>query len=227
MYNADYFIVRHLGRFIQETLRSLVRPGARVVDVGCGEQPMRALVESLGGRYWGVDVAHNRTRTVHALATASQLPFAPSSFDVVLCTEVLEHVSNHRTALAELVRILAPDGSIVLTVPFLYPLHEEPHDHVRITPHQMGTVAREHGLEVVKLDALGNELEVIATMWCRIWMPPEHRPGWRRRTRAIVNAILRTAGNGAALLGSRLAGNRLPRRAYLSTVAVLRRISAP
>lgn len=46
-----------------------------------------------------------------------RLPFPDASFDAVLCTEVIEHTADPRTAVSELCRVLAPGGDLVLTVP--------------------------------------------------------------------------------------------------------------
>jgi SAM-dependent methyltransferase len=51
-------------------------------------------------------------------ASASVLPFASGSFDRVLCSEVLEHLEDDDAAVAEIARVLAPGGSVVITVPY-------------------------------------------------------------------------------------------------------------
>src|SRR4051794_10363422 len=50
---GDYFVLKHLTRFLDDKLRERVRPGAVVGDVGCGEQPLRALITKLGAKYIG------------------------------------------------------------------------------------------------------------------------------------------------------------------------------
>ena len=162
-YHGDYFIVRHLHDFIAERVPRLVTQGKRIADIGCGEQPFRSPIELAGGRYWGIDMEQNTLGTVDVLATAAQAPFSDGSFDLVLCTEVLEHVPDAAAALRELSRIVKVAGLVVCSVPFLYPLHEEPHDYSRLTVHHFRNVAERNGLEIIELRKLGTELEVIAT----------------------------------------------------------------
>ena len=70
---------------------------------------------------------------VQILADAYRLPFGEGAFDVVLCTEVLEHLHTPAAALAEMYRVLKPDGKLLLTTPFAYPIHYAPTDYYRYT----------------------------------------------------------------------------------------------
>ncbi len=75
-------------------------------------------------------------------ADALALPFAGQAFDVVICSEVLEHIPDHRRAMAEIVRVLKPGGTLVVSVPRWFPericwalsreYHQANQGHVRI-----------------------------------------------------------------------------------------------
>src|SRR6266508_1350835 len=97
------------------------------------------------------------------------MPLVEQAFDVLFCTEVLEHVSDTYTAIQELARLVKPGGAIIITTPFAYPLHEEPYDFVRLTPYQISECAVRNGLEVKELKTSGNEVEVLATVWSNMW----------------------------------------------------------
>jgi SAM-dependent methyltransferase len=131
----------------------------RVLDAGCGGG--RHLCEPF--RMAGVDVAgvdlkwddlckargylslmdgEASGRWVVAQADVTKLPFGDGSFDVVVCSEVLEHIEDNRAAVRELVRVLKPGGDLVVTVPRFWPericwalsraYHHEPGGHIRI-----------------------------------------------------------------------------------------------
>jgi SAM-dependent methyltransferase len=220
IFRGDYFILKHLTRFLHDRLPREVRAGDVVVDVGCGEQPLRGLVQALGARYVGTDVTQNAQGTVDHVCSITRLALEDASADVVICTEVLEHVSETACAFDELARVLAPGGRIVVTVPFAYPLHEEPYDFVRLTPYQIRACATACGLEVAEVQTAGNELEVIATVVDNLWnrMHSGDSLFWR-----AVGLASRVVLNPFTLALSTLVGRQLPARYYLSTLAVLRK----
>lgn len=217
---SDYFMVRALGRFIEAGLRAHVRAGQVVVDVGCGDQPWRDLVETLGAHYIGADVEQNTGGSVMIRCLADALPLAGGTVDVALCTEVLEHLPEPDRALAELRRVLRPGGLAVVTTPFLYPLHEEPWDFQRLTRYQLERSAREAGLVTERLETAGNEIEVIATLWDRLWSTLLPAP--RGALRSSTLALLRASANLAAAPLTLLFGASLPGRSYLCNLALLR-----
>jgi SAM-dependent methyltransferase len=213
---GDYFVVHHLEVFLEWALRERVGPGLEVADVGCGEQPCRALITGLGGRYTGIDARQNSQGNVDVLADIANVPLPDGSFDVIVCTEVLEHVPNTQAAFAELARLCRTNGAIIITTPFSYPLHEEPYDFVRLTPHQLKECARSNDLEVAHLSTSGNELEVIATVWCNLWS----RAGRRSSLRAAFNVLMRLPVNLSAYALTWLVGPLLPRKYFLSSLCV-------
>jgi SAM-dependent methyltransferase len=216
---GDFFVLRHLKSFLESTLRDRVRRGANVADVGCGEQPFRSLIEQLGGSYTGIDIAQNSVGSVDVVADIASIPLPAESFDLLVCSEVLEHVSNTTAAFAELARLCKIGGSIILTTPFAYPLHEEPQDFVRLTPYQVRECACSGGLEVAHLSTSGNELEVVATVWCNLWtrsnlmVPSLLRSAW--------NALMRLPLNGLVYAISPVLHPLLPRKYFLNTLCVL------
>jgi SAM-dependent methyltransferase len=78
-----------------------------------------------------VDIDPDRKPEV--VADAASLPFKDGEYSFILCTEMLEHVLDPEKVMAELRRVLAPGGTLLLTTRFVYPLHDAPHDYWRYT----------------------------------------------------------------------------------------------
>ena len=76
------------------------------------------------------------------------LPFADSSFDGVLSTQVLEHVPNARSMLAEMNRVLKPGGGILISLPFVWQEHEEPYDFGRFTSFGIIELLNSNGFKI-------------------------------------------------------------------------------
>jgi SAM-dependent methyltransferase len=215
---GDFFVLRALKAFLEQALHQWIRDCVRVADIGCGEQPLRLIVEGLGGKYTGVDVGQNLQGTVDVIADITRLPLSQNSFEVVLCTEVLEHIPDTAAAFAELERLCRPGGAIILTTPFMYPLHEEPYDFVRLTPYMLQRYASECNLIVSELTTVGDELQVAATVWCNLW---SRRAGGRSTIRSAWNVIMRLPVNLLVLGLTPLLHSLLPRKFFLSTCCIL------
>ena len=101
--------------------------GLRVLDVGAGRGELLAAISTRAptARRWGLELSPERAGRARA-ADASRivvadigpgLPFAASSFDRVFCLETLEHLKRPAECLREIVRVLAPGGRVILSLP--------------------------------------------------------------------------------------------------------------
>ncbi|HET8775538.1 MAG TPA: methyltransferase domain-containing protein [Thermoanaerobaculia bacterium] len=222
LWSADAFVLRHIGGFVRPRLESLVKRGGAVLDAGCGEQPLRGEIEAAGATYTGLDVEQNRDGTVEVIAPLWQVPLPDASADVIVVTEVLEHVAETDAAFTELARLLRKGGAILITTPFAYPLHELPHDYVRLTTAAIARLAERNGLRVAEAHALGNEIEVLAVTFNNLLsniLAP--LPFALRAAAALVRLPLNVLVNVTASIFSAVLGSVLPKKSYLTTAAVL------
>lgn len=102
-----------------------------VLDVGCGDMPYFPLFAHVAAEYAGADV-QPRPR-VRYVCPVEDLDIPDSSFDLVLCTQVLEHVRDPDRALREIARVLRPGGYTFLTTHGIWPFHPYPGDYWRWT----------------------------------------------------------------------------------------------
>jgi SAM-dependent methyltransferase len=146
------------------------RARGRLLDVGCGQRPYENLFLPHVTEYLGIE--HEATfGHTHASTSAKapdlyydgkRLPFEDKSFDTVLNVQVLEHTPEPGALVAEMARVLKDDGVLILTAPFDFRLHEQPHDYFRYTPHGLRTLCEKAGLELFETHPLGSLWSIVA-----------------------------------------------------------------
>jgi SAM-dependent methyltransferase len=150
-----------------------------VLDVGCGAQPFRSLINP-HARYLGIDTDAAKAHFGYEMPNTTYFsgdvwPVADASVDVVLCTETLEHVLETRRFLAEASRCLAPGGTLLLTVPFAARWHFIPYDYWRFTPSSLNHLLMATGFHSVRVYARGNAYTVacykVMTLLLLLLMP--------------------------------------------------------
>ena len=128
--------------------------GALVVEVGAGIEFMKPVIERLipRVRYFGGDIAP--TTNTRAVFDVRAIPLPTASADIVLALEVLEHIPETDAAISEMSRILRPGGALVLTVPFMFGVHDFM-DYYRFTPLGLSEILARHGLTLAEVRRRG------------------------------------------------------------------------
>lgn len=127
--------------------REGVAPTARVLDIGCSSGPLLADLRARGfGALAGIDVSERAIERARARGfentqtmDAGRLSFADQSFDVIVASDVLEHLADDRAALREWYRVLSPGGLLFAFVPahpFLWSTHDDANQHQRRYRHE-------------------------------------------------------------------------------------------
>ena len=125
----------HLAAWLQaEAARAAADFGSfRVLDIGCGRKPYYPYFAASGAtEYVGVDIdVDNPYADLHG--QVEDLPVEDASFEVVLCTQVLEHAGDPDQAVSELHRVTAPGGRVLASTHGVQVYHPAPVDHWRWT----------------------------------------------------------------------------------------------
>lgn len=159
---------------LRSVQRAVPHMSGVLLDVGCGWCPYRSVV--LGGgsavtQYVGMDLEGGRyARKPELKWDGTAIPLPDASVGCAMATEVLEHTPEPETVLSEICRVLTPGGFFLLTVPFLWPLHDVPYDEYRYTPFSLERHLRRAGFSEVRIEALGGWDASLATMvglWVR------------------------------------------------------------
>jgi SAM-dependent methyltransferase len=145
-----------------------------LIDLGCGTVPLyeayRDLVTANTCVDWASSLHKNQFLDLECDLTEG-LPFEPESFDTIILSDVLEHVSRPDHLWSEMSRILAPGGHILMNVPFYYWLHEEPHDYYRYTEFALRRFVTNSGLDLVTLKPIGGTPELLADLAAKHLLP--------------------------------------------------------
>lgn len=142
IYIHYYFLIRDIKDAINNYAKG------DFLDLGCGNKPYETLYKSKTNSQIGCDVIQSDRNRVDVLCPVTDLKFNNEQFDSILCTQVLEHVYEHDKMMSEIYRVLKPGGHVILTVPFVWELHEEPYDFFRYTKHALKELFEHSGLEI-------------------------------------------------------------------------------
>jgi SAM-dependent methyltransferase len=153
---------------IEQLQRVAPRARGRLLDVGCGSKPYAAIFTPHVDEYVGLERRGSFELTAAAASGApdvyydgGRMPFEDESFDTILCIQVIEHTPEPQALLEEIARVLRPGGLLVLSAPFAFRLHEEPHDYFRYTPFGLDAICRQVGLTIEETWAQGSLWSVL------------------------------------------------------------------
>jgi SAM-dependent methyltransferase len=162
---ADRVLYNQLSNALAEAAGS--HAGDRLVDIGCGRKPWAAIFAPYVTEHIGVDreaPSSPDAGEVDIVGDAYSVPLNDGSADTVLLTEVLEHLEDPIRALEEAHRLLAPGGGLILTTPLIFPVHGEPHDFFRYSPHGLQYVMRRAGFEGIEVRPLSGQWTTLAML---------------------------------------------------------------
>ncbi len=150
-FSDRYYFLTRLRKQMEQIIGERVRPrdGMLIIDLGCGDMPYRPLFERNGARYVGIDLVCNDVADLHA-SVEDSLPLAEGSVDVVLSTQVLEHVPEPTRYLSEIRRILKPDGLVIISTHGYWMYHPHPTDFWRWTGPGLRKLVADAGYRVLE-----------------------------------------------------------------------------
>jgi len=175
-----------------------ILPTDTVVDVGCGDGAFIDFCSRQGAEVFFIDRDAARLATTEAKIKANQarsyraiqsdcdpIPLEDSIGDLVICTEVLEHVADPRKFLDELIRVAKPGARLLITVPdsrsekfvgaTAPPQYFEEPNHIRIfSAEDFSALVRDAGLEIESHQFMGCFWSIY---WPLSWLTCEPGPG--------------------------------------------------
>ena len=156
-----------LRRALRGEINRLNLKNKTVLDLGCGDKQYQPFF--LEADYFAIDVESSgrpaKMKCPDLYFDGVDIPFASNFFDVILCTQVLEHAENPMALMLEAKRVCKKDGVIVLSVPFVYPEHEVPFDFRRYSAFGVHQLADQLNFTVINLVKDSKAIEVITVLF--------------------------------------------------------------
>ncbi len=167
-----YLIQRSLIEAVQDLKTKI---SGNVLDLGCGVMPYRAFLKENDriDQYIGMDLQHSEyhNKVVPDMFwDGYSIPLADNSQDWIIVTEFLEHYYDTASILKEMRRVLKPGGSLFFSIPFIYSLHEVPHDHHRFTPFSLSKHFADAGYashDIYPRGGFNYSLVIMMSLWAK------------------------------------------------------------
>jgi SAM-dependent methyltransferase len=178
--------------------------GKRVLDVGCGLKPYYPFFAD-AAEYVGVDVVEGPS--VDLVGAVESLPVEDESFDIVLCTQVLEHVDDPAAAVRELHRVTKPGGRVLASTHGVMVYHPNPNDYWRWTHTGLRRLFELNGhWDAIDVDPGAGTAAGLTMLVARF----VHLLAKRAHAATAVRPLIAALNTGAAALDARVAMLREP-----------------
>jgi SAM-dependent methyltransferase len=202
--NLDLYLVRtSILKALNWALPSL---SGELLDIGCGKMPYKKYILSSSDvtKYTGLDIDNaldydNAVKPDYRW-NGIKMPFDDCHFTSAFGTEVLEHCPEPEIVLKETCRVLKPGGVFFFTVPFLWNLHEVPHDEYRYTPFSLERHLKNSGFTHVEIYATGGWHLSMAQM-LGLWANRSGISGLGGYKRKVLNRVVDYAMRKLIALG--------------------------
>lgn len=155
------FLTKKITRVNIDKFVSKHKSDKLTLDLGCSGYPNYA-------KYFknriGLDIKEGEG--VDVVGDAHKLPFEDGKFDIILCTELLEHLHSPHIAISEMKRVLKTEGKLILTTRFIFPIHDAPEDYYRFTKYGLKYLFKDW--EILELKEEVNTKDTLAVLLQRI-----------------------------------------------------------
>lgn len=153
---SRYYYLGELRKKIEYVIKHFIAVSPQklvLADYGCGNKPYQPLVEPFVAKYIGIDLPENEAADIH-ISPDGQIELNNESLDVVLSTQVLEHVINPHHYLKEANRVLKSNGQLILSTHGYWMFHPDPNDFWRWTSTGLQKIVTDAGFEIVYFNGI-------------------------------------------------------------------------
>ena len=148
LFHPRYYYLLQLKKLVEYAYNKYLVKEEVLIDYGCGSMPYKELFQQKVKEYKGADLSENPQIQIK-LDPQGHLICDDASANIVLSTQVLEHVDNPNLYLREAYRVLKKDGLLLLTTHGYWMYHPDPFDYWRWTSAGLKKVVSDNGFEVI------------------------------------------------------------------------------
>jgi len=159
----SWLMANCIARCYQEAFPRYCR--GHLLDMGCGKVPYYKAYKPYVSECTCIDWPNSLHSNIHLDMECDLnglIPLDNNKYNTILMSDVLEHIYNPHQLLSECQRIMKRNGYLLMNVPYMYWIHEQPFDFYRYTKYALLRMAEDAGFRVCVLQAIGGGLEVFA-----------------------------------------------------------------
>ena len=169
LFIARYYLVRDLRAILKKH-----RLKGSLIDIGCGTKPYKKYFSYIGN-YCGIDFkTFSRNKDFsedkpdyyfsNSYVKSFILPLRDSQFDNAVSFQVLEHHADPNRMISEMIRVTKSGGYLLISAPFISPIHESPHDYGRFTEYYFQQIFKKYHCHILEIKKQGSLFSTIATL---------------------------------------------------------------
>ena len=195
-------------QWVVEKLKILKSPTIiTLLDVGAGSSPYRKICESLEYKYYSHDFneyhlsetpdnsigLHNPEWEYASHDFVCEILSIPEdiTYDLILCTEVFEHIPDPVRAMEKLTKLVKPGGIIIITVPFMSLMHQAPYwFQSGLSPYWFNYWSEKNNLEIINLEVFGDYIDLLQQEGVRFLYSVLKFRGAGKLANLIMNILL-------------------------------------
>ncbi len=164
--NLRFWHFQYLSNYYQKKCLFEIAPhfSGQILDVGCGDKPYEEFFTNVSS-YHGIDIIPG-PKVDCVIEVDKKFPIGDNFCDVLLSTQVLEHIANIELTLQEILRVTKTGGLIILCFPFIFNVHGEPNDFRRFTKFGANNIFQDHEIVLSESQGgIGSTLAILFLNW--------------------------------------------------------------
>ncbi|MDR0732502.1 MAG: class I SAM-dependent methyltransferase [Dysgonamonadaceae bacterium] len=164
--NCGYIIYHYYFKDLKHVFDAYIKEHDNVFDIGCGNKPFEKYIRNLTktGDYQGCDVVQSSEQKADIICEATNIPEQSDKYDVVICTQVIEHVFDHSKVFEEAYRLLKKGGYFIVSSNFVWRIHEAPYDFYRFTKYGFEQLLENAGFTVKEEKVNGGKFAALGQL---------------------------------------------------------------